>query len=214
MKPVPPLQAAIIRHLKPPSPLLAPQQRPLKPTTPLHPKNALNSPISQPQRRWRFQLTHPTGPQRRQGFQRRQRIGAQRRTRFHTTSVGQVISAQGVPATLHLGPHARRNSPSTAPTAASPRRNSPSRPKNAKIGVFSARWANFFAHRTRQRGDDVTTGTTAAAGVGQRETAITIARPSTATVETDNTFATEKRTKNNHFSPAKAMAVSVEAKPA
>ncbi len=113
MKPVPPLQAAIIRHLKPPSPLLAPQQRPLKPTTPLHPKNALNSPISQPQRRWRFQLTHPTGPQRRQGFQRRQRIGAQRRNRFHTTSVGPVISAQGVPATLHLGPHARRNSPST-----------------------------------------------------------------------------------------------------
>ena len=71
------------------------------------------------------------------------------------------------------------------------------------------RRANFFAHSTRQRGDDVTTGTTAAADAGLRETAITTARPSTATVETDNTSATEKRTQNTHFTPAKAMAVSV-----
>ena len=70
------------------------------------------------------------------------------------------------------------------------------------------RRANFFAHRTRQRGNDVTTGTTAAAGAGQRETAITTARPSTATIETDNTDATEKRTKYTHFSPAKATLVS------
>ena len=37
---------------------------------------------------------------------------------------------------------------------------------------------------------------------------ITTARLSTATIETDNTSATKKRTKNTHFSPAKAMTVS------
>ena len=41
--------------------------------------------------------------------------------------------------------YARKNSPNTAPPAALPRKNSPSKPKIAKIGVFSARWANFFA---------------------------------------------------------------------
>ena len=105
-----------------------------------------------------------------------------------------------------VGP--RNCSPNTAPTAALPRKNSPSKPKNTKIGVFSARWANYFAHRTQQHGDDVTTGTTAAADAGHRETPITTARPSTATDETDNTTATEKRTQNTHFSPAKATPVS------
>ena len=90
------------------------------------------------------------------------------------------------------------------------------------------RRANYFAHRTRQRGDNVTTGTTAAADAGHHETTITTAHRSTATDETDNTSATEKRTKNTHFTPAKAtpvstgpphrtakaMAVSVEAQPA
>ena len=51
MKPVPPLQIAIIRNLKPPTPLLASEQRPLKPTTPLQPKNARKIPTSRPQRR-------------------------------------------------------------------------------------------------------------------------------------------------------------------
>ena len=100
------------------------------------------------------------------------------------------------------------NSPSTAPPAALPRTNSPSKPKNAKIVVFSARWANFFAHRAQRHGDVETNDTSAATDVGHRETPITTARPSTATVETDNTSATKKRTKNTHFSPAKAMSVS------
>ena len=39
----------------------------------------------------------------------------------------------------------RKSSPSTAHPAAFPRKNSPSKPKNTKIGVFSARRANFFA---------------------------------------------------------------------
>ena len=42
--------------MKPPSPMLAPKQRPLKPASPLHPKTAPKTPISHPQRRWRFQL--------------------------------------------------------------------------------------------------------------------------------------------------------------
>ena len=89
-----------------------------------------------------------------------------------------------------------------------PQQNSPSKPKNTNFGVFSARWVNFFAHWAQQRGDDATTATTAAADAGQRETAITTAHPRTATVETNDTSATEKHAKNTHFSPAKAMTVS------
>ena len=121
---------------------------------------------------------------------------------------------------------------------------------------FLVGWANYFARRTQPRGDfetndtsaaadagqretaittahpstaTVETGdtsaaadaghretaiTTATADAGQRETAITTAHPSTATVETGDTSATEKHAKNTHFSPAKAMTVSVEARPA
>ena len=76
------------------------------------------------------------------------------------------------------------------------------------------RRTSFFARRARRRGDVETNDTTATAHAGQHETAITTVRPSTATAETDNTFATEKHTKKTHFSPAKAMAVSLEAQPA
>ena len=76
-----------------------------------------------------------------------------------------------------------------------------------------ARGANFFAHGTQPRADFETNDTTAATDVGQHETTITNARPQTATIETTITNATEKRTKNTHFSPAKAMAVSVEDRP-
>ena len=113
--------------------------------------------------------------------------------------------------------------------------------KHQNWGVFSAlgelfrarthikpRGANFFAHRTRRHGDVETNDTTAATIAGHRKTPITTARPSTAAIETDNTSAIEKRTKNTHVRPAKAtpvstgpphrpakaMPVSVEARPA
>lgn len=35
--------------------------------------------------------------------------------------------------------------PNTMPSSPHPRKSSPSAPKNAEIGVFSARWANYFA---------------------------------------------------------------------
>ena len=87
---------------------------------------------------------------------------------------------------------------------------------------FLVGWANYFARRTQPRGDfetndtsatadagqRETNDTTATTDAGQRETAIITAHPSTATVETDNTSATEKHAKNTHFSPAKAMTVS------
>ena len=50
-------------------------------------------------------------------------------------------SPSGIPAAA--GP--RNCSPSTGGPSAYPRKSSPSKPKNAEIGVFSARWANFFA---------------------------------------------------------------------
>ena len=57
--------------LKPTTPLRATNKGPLKPTSPLHPKTAPKTPISHPQRRWRFH-SH-TG------------ISEQRRWRFQTT---------------------------------------------------------------------------------------------------------------------------------
>ena len=76
------------------------------------------------------------------------------------------------------------------------------------------RWANFCAHRTRPRANFETNNTSAATDAGQYETTGTTARPQTATIETGNTTATEKCTKNSFFSPAKAMAVSIGARPA
>ena len=49
---------------------------------------------------------------------------------------------------------------------------------------------------------------------GNVETNNTTARPQQGTAETGITSAPEKHAKNTHFSPAKAMAVSVEARPA
>ena len=76
------------------------------------------------------------------------------------------------------------------------------------------RWANFCAHRTRPRANFETNNTSAATDAGQYETTGTTARPQTATIETGNTTATEKCTKNSFFSPAKATAVSIGARPA
>ena len=40
----------------------------------------------------------------------------------------------------------RQNSPGTGVPSAYPRKSSPNKPKYTNFGVFSARWANFFAH--------------------------------------------------------------------
>ena len=79
-----------------------------------------------------------------------------------------------------------------------------------------------FAHRTQRPGDAETNNTTAHPRHGTAETAITSAHPQHGTTETAITFAhpqhgttetaitsaPKNRTKNAHFSPAKAMAVS------
>ena len=69
LKPKTPLRPLVQASMKPPSPMLAPKQRPLKPATPLQPKNAPKTPISHPQRRWRFHSDTDTGAQRRRRFQ-------------------------------------------------------------------------------------------------------------------------------------------------
>ena len=86
LKPMTPLQPLMQASVKPPSPLLAPQQQPLKPTTPLQPKNARNTPISHPQRRWRFQLKLSLREQRRWRFQLKLSLREQRRRRFQATA--------------------------------------------------------------------------------------------------------------------------------
>ena len=69
MQPMTPLRPLMQASMKPPSPLHAPEQQPLKPPSPLQPKNTAKTPISHPQRRWRFQSRLGRRPQRRQGFQ-------------------------------------------------------------------------------------------------------------------------------------------------
>ena len=69
LKPTTPLRPPMQASMKPPSPLLTPQQQLLKPTTPLQPKNTRKTPISHPQRRWRFQPHTGTSKQRRRRFQ-------------------------------------------------------------------------------------------------------------------------------------------------
>ena len=73
--------------------------------------------------------------------------------------------------------------------------------------IFRAQGELFRAQDARH-GDYETNDTSATADADQCETAITNARPQTATIETTITSATEKHTNNAHFSPAKAMSVS------
>ena len=61
------------------------------------------------------------------------------------------------------------------------------------------RRANFFAHKAQQHSDIETTNTTA--------------HPQQGSLETNDTSAPENCTKNTHLAPAKAMAVSIEARP-
>ena len=49
--------------LKPTTPPLTHNKGPMEPASPLHPKNTPKTPISHPQRRWRFQTTRPPGRQ-------------------------------------------------------------------------------------------------------------------------------------------------------
>ena len=111
--------------VKPTTPLHAPNKGPLKPPSPLHPKNAPKTPISHPQRRWRFQSHTGTSEQRRRWFQTtgppgRPRIGPPIRTRalklcpappFHTWP----LSPAPGPSHPHVGPM-------TCTRAAPPRR--------------------------------------------------------------------------------------------
>ena len=92
LKPMTPLQPLMQTNVKPPSPMLAPKQRPLtppsplrplmqanvKPPSPLQPKNAPKTPISHPQRRWRFQLGLGLREQRRWWFHLRLDLREQR----------------------------------------------------------------------------------------------------------------------------------------
>ena len=72
----------------------------------------------------------------------------------------------------------------------------------------------LFRAQDARHGGVETNDTSATTDADQRETTSTNARPQTATIETTITSATKKRTQNAHFSPAKAMPVSVEARPA
>ena len=72
--------------LKPTTPLLASNKGALKPASPLHPKIAPKTPISHPQRRWRFQSHTGTSKQRRRRFQSHTSTSEQRRWRFQTTA--------------------------------------------------------------------------------------------------------------------------------
>ena len=120
-----------------------------------------------------------------------------RHVAYKTCAQGR-LARKNSPSTAPSAALPRKSSPSTAPPLALPRKSSPSKRKNADFGVFCACRANFFAHKARQRGDLETDNTTA--------------RPQQGSLETGITSAPENCAKNAHFSPAKAMAVSVEAR--
>ena len=72
--------------LKPTTPLLTPRKELLKPASPLHPKNAPKTPISHPQRRWRFQPHTDTSEQRRHRFQITAHLAYRARLRLPDTA--------------------------------------------------------------------------------------------------------------------------------
>ena len=69
--------------LKPMTPLQPLMQTNVKPPSPLRPKTTPKTPISHPQRRWRFQLGLSLREQRRWRFHLRPALRPQRRRRFH-----------------------------------------------------------------------------------------------------------------------------------
>ena len=77
------------------------------------------------------------------------------------------------------------------------------------MSTIRPRRANFFAHMARQHGDFETDNTTARPQPGSAETGIASAHPQQGNAETDITSAPENCAKTAHFSPAKAMAVSI-----
>ena len=98
--------------LKPTTPLLAPNKGLLKPTSPLRPKTAPKTPISHPQRRWRFQSHAGTSEQRRWRFQLRLSLHEQRRQGFHTTGPpGLRPSSYPQPQCAQNADHLARNTP-------------------------------------------------------------------------------------------------------
>ena len=70
-------------------------------------------------------------------------------------------------------------------------------------------WANYFAHRWRSGRCRATNFAHRTQKHGDIETNNTTARPQQGTAETDVPSAPKNCTKNAHFSPAKAMAVSI-----
>ena len=99
--------------LKPTTPPLTHNKAPLKPPSPLHPKTAPKTPISHPQRRWRFHSHALTSEQRRRdGFRQPGHLADRARLRhpralklcpappFHTWSLSLACG----PDDLHLGP--------------------------------------------------------------------------------------------------------------
>ena len=100
-----------VATLKPTTPLLAPEQRPLKPPSPLHPKTAPKTPISHPQRRWRFQSRLGRHPQRRQGFQSRLDRHPQRRQGFQSHTSTSAQRRRRFQTTAHLADRARLRYP-------------------------------------------------------------------------------------------------------
>ena len=106
-------------------------------------------------------------------------------------------------------PTARRNSPSAAPPVAFPRQNSPSTAQKRRIwGVLSA-LGELFRARTHTRPSRATNFAHSTQKHGDIETNNTTAHPQQGTTETAITSAPENCTKNTHFSPAKAITVSI-----
>ena len=174
--------------LKPTTPLRAPNKGPLKPASPLCPKTAPKTPISRPQRRWRFQSRLGRRPQRRWRFQTTGPAGLQGQAAVPVGGGRAWPGDQWAADVTNVVKPTRFTSPHEDPCY----KRCQSGPKNQH---FQRKHPKNSAHQARQHGDVETNNTTA--------------RHQQGTVETDITTAPENCTKNAHFTPAKAMAVSL-----
>ena len=150
LKPMTPLQPLIQASMKPPSPLHAPEQQPLKPPSPLQPKNAPKTPISHPQRRWRFQLGLSLREQRRWRFHLRLALREQRRRRFHARDFQctRAMAGPGRAPSQRTEPHISDQ----APLCGGRRRDRRARLRRPWAAAGPGRASRRRAERSSQRG--------------------------------------------------------------
>ena len=207
--------------LKPTTPLRAPNKGPLKPASPLHPKNAPKTPISHPQRRWRFQSRLGRHPQRRQWFQSQTSTSEQRRWRFQTTGPAGLQGLAAVPVAGGSAWPGDQCAADVTNVVKPARFKSPHEAHCYKRRQSGPKYRHF--QRKSPQIDDVCNNThqstpktlrTRRDSMATLKPTTPLRAPNKGLLKPTSPLHPKTAPKNTHFAPAKAMAVSVEARPA